>query len=325
MDRHDAKPRRPSLLAGAESQQPVPGAQPARILADMPPTPEPRRPRRSSRMRAAVVAGLGLLAVTAVGWTLLAGGEPAGADDHEVAAVTMAADPATLADPASSATLVDMAPTGPAAVSNPFEHEAAAVETRPAAGDLSGPASIVAAPAPAAVAANPFAAVEPVAHGAGTAAAPRTASTQTARPAARSAARPGTTAKPRTKAAPTAPARAKAEDADLLQTLMVNIQQPAEPARDTQGMDRLARRLDRAPMAAKAPAPAPRTEPSAPAKPVEKPAAAPAAKSTAATSSSATLRAELEQCPTGNGARANGCRRRVCRRAGVDPWACTQR
>lgn len=305
MYRHDAKPRRPSLMAGAEAQRPAPGQPPARILTDLGHQPAARQPRRSTHVRAALAAGMGLLAIATLGWALLA-------PDGDVPFVEAAAAPTAVVEDApsapSTATLVDEAPrpSATATADNPFE-----VSTRPVLADYADPdadpgAATLAAAANAAAAstasANPFSAMEapPRAAGAG-----RTAAS------ARVAPRPTTTGRnPAAPAARTASAP-PAKEAGLLQTLMENIQQPAEPARDTRAMDRLARRLDRAPMTASAPAVSPGAEAPASAEP--------------APISPTAVRAELDRCPTGNNLRADWCRRRVCKRAGLDPWACGQR
>lgn len=308
MDRHDAKPRRPSLMAGAEAQRPAPGQPPARILTDLEHQPAARQPRRSTHVRAALVAGMGLLAIATLGWALLASDGDMPLAEDAAAPTAVVEDAPSAPSAPSTATLVDEAPrpSATAPADNPFE-----TGTRPVLADSADPdadpvAATLAAAANAAAAstanANPFSAMEapPRATGAG-----RTAAS--ARVAPRPTATGRNPAAPAARTASAPPAR----EAGLLQTLMENIQQPAEPARDTRAMDRLARRLDRAPMTASAPAASPRAEAPASGKP--------------APMSPAAVRAELDRCPTGNNLRADWCRRRVCKRAGLDPWACGQR
>lgn len=307
MDRHDAKPRRPSLMAGAEPQRPASGAQPARILTDLTPAPAPRRSRRSRHGRAALIGGLGLIALAAVGWALMGTGNDIQPPPSEgVPAITQQA----AVDP-STATLVDTAPSEGAAIANPFEGESEAQGAPP--GTLPAEtAAVVPGAAPSAepaVTPNPFNSINegPVRGkpGAGAQGVPTAVATAPRRAPHRTAA---ATLQPAA-ANRSAPMVAPVREAGLLQTLLDNIQQPAEPARDTQAMDRLARRLDRAPMPAPAPA-------------VGAAAAAPATTTGGTAPGKPSSRALQEQCPATDSVRGQQCRRRMCERAGVEPHLC---
>lgn len=292
-------------MAGAEAQRPAPGQPPARILADMDPTPATCKPRRSTHLRAALMAGMGLLALGAVGWALVT----ADGDDAlvESADAPMAMVEDTPSGP-STATLVETAPQPITPADNPFERsvvpdaaEPAEAATDPVAATLAAAANATAAPA---ASANPFSAMQAPARG--------PANVRPASASAPVAPRPTATAKPPVASAPRAATPPQpAKEAGLLQTLMDNIQQPAEPVRDTRGMDRLAKRLDRTPMTTSTPVGSTRAEAPATGKP--------------APLSPAEVRAELDRCPIGSNLRAEWCRRRVCKRAGLDPWACGQR
>ncbi|KGM53377.1 hypothetical protein N800_06415, partial [Lysobacter daejeonensis GH1-9] len=178
-------------MAGAEAQRPAPGQPPARILADPEPTPATRKSRRSAHLRAAVVAGMGLLALAAVGWTLVTPG-----DDGPRPA--MPAVPAVVMDAPtepSTATLVDTPAAASAPVSNPFESGTAPPEAAvdaPAAAAVVDTAAAARASSPPATTINPFNAMQAT----------------PSRPASHvGAARPGPASAPRTGAAgPTAPA-----------------------------------------------------------------------------------------------------------------------
>lgn len=347
MDRHDAKPRRPSLMAGAEAQRPAPGQPPARILADMDPTPATRKPRRPTRLRAALVAGMGLLAIAAVGWALVTPG------DGDAVLATPVAPRAVVDVPAepSTATLVEAPATINAPVSNPFESGAASAEAAvdaPAVAALADAAAATAAAArpspPPTETINPFSAMQATpARPAPLVGAPRPAPAGATRPAA---------AGPTAPATPRGAAPQASKEPGLLQTLMDNIQQPSEPARDTRGMDRLARRLDRAPMpeasaagaavVASAAVPARKRAPTAARAPAAVPtpalgtsngtrAAAPVAApapatqtgtSPASTPEKQSLRAMLDRCPVSTSVQGQRCRRQMCERAGVDARRC---
>lgn len=348
MDRHDAKPRRPSLMAGAEPQHPAPGVQPARILADLPPAPAPRRPRRPRHVRAVLIGGLGLLAVAAVGWALVGSG-------NDIEPPPMAATSAVTEPPApdpSTATLVDAPSTDGAGVANPFDSEdVAQASLDTASTDSTAPVAGPAVPVEPAATPNPFSSIDaPSAHHRPGAAPPRPMPATEAAP--KRVARPTVTAQSTPAASRPASPRTAGREAGLLQTLMDNIQQPGEPARDTRAMDRLARRLDRTPMPESAPtvvatAAAPARASSTTAKPAPSPAAnatdaaattpiAAAAVPAASARGSATaaaggaaqqklsLRALLDQCPASNSAQSQRCRRQMCARAGVDPRRCAR-
>ena len=312
MDRHDAKPRRPSLMAGAEPQRSAPGQPPARILADMEPAPVRRRARRSKHLRAALVGGLGLLAATALGWALVhRDGEPETTD-------AVAAPVAQVPEAPSTATLVEAAPAS-APVANPFAGDAGSddASVQVPAVDAAAVAVVPPAPTGATATGNPFSAMEATPQRASPKATPAGAPARASRPATVASAAPVPASAP---GARVAPSRSGASEAGLLQTLMDNIQQPSAPARDTKAMDRLARRLDRAPMPESAPATGTivATAPAAAARSTTAgtaPAAAPQKQS---------LAAMLEQCPTSSSVQGQRCRRRMCERAGVNPRRCAR-
>lgn len=344
MDRHDAKPRRPSLMAGAEPQRSAPGQPPARILADMEPAPVRRRARRSKHLRAALVGGLGLLAATALGWALVhRDGEPETTD--AVAAPVAQVD---VPEAPSTATLVEAAPAS-APVANPFAGDAGSDDASVEGPAVDAAAVAVVPPAPTGATAtgNPFSAMEATPQRASPKATPAGAPARASRPATVASAAPVPASAP---GARVAPSRSGASEAGLLQTLMDNIQQPSAPARDTKAMDRLARRLDRAPMPESAPATGTivATAPAAAAKPAPAPGVAapdggadPAvspgspARSTAARSTATgtapaaapqkqSLAAMLELCPTSSSVQGQRCRRQMCERAGVNPRRCAR-
>jgi hypothetical protein len=245
-----------------------------------------------------------------VGWALV--GPDNDADVAAVARAPRALEQAPT-EP-STATLVESAPVADAPVTNPFEGTAGAdadadamADVAPQVGESAGVVGATAAvasttaPGVPKVATNPFNTMGNAPQRApAVAAAPRSV------PVA-----PGPT--PSVKATATAPRPAaprKAGEPDLLQTLMQNIQQTPEPPRDTQSMDRLARRLDRAPMPASTEANA------APGTVVATAAKAPAEKQS--------LRAMLDQCPSTSNTQARQCRKQMCQRAGVDPRHCVR-
>ena len=320
MDRHDAKPRRPSLMAGAEPQCPAPGARPARILADLTPAAAPRRSRRPVHGRAVLIGGLGLIALAAVGWTLIGSGndlEPPPSEALPAITEQAAVDPST-------ATLVDAAPSDGAAIANPFENESgpqgASPDPAPATADAATGEARTYVIAKSAVTANPFSSVnEMPARGKPGASVPGGPAPASVAPKqARPRATPTPQSTPVTSRAP-APPRAAGGEAGLLQTLMDNIQQPVAPARDTQAMDRLARRLDRTPM----PEPAPGVvagSAAATATTSAHSSPTPTAGTTAPEKQS--LRELLSQCPASTTIQGQRCRRQMCGQAGVEPYRC---
>lgn len=290
MDRHDAKPRRPSLLAGADTQRPAPGPPAARILADAAPVPARRRSRRPRHLRAALASTLALASVGALAWAIVMRDAPV-ARAPESAQVARAGAAQAESSPAM---LVEMpsAPRGP--VLNPFDEP----PSRSAA-----PAPVVSVPIPPSEAqsrttqaANPFRDIDTVATPIPE---PRKPTDRVA-PASASP-RASASAQARRASPPVA-----ASEPDLLQALMDNIQAPPAPVRDTAAMDRLARQLDRTPMHAVA------AETGAPATP------------SAASAPPQSLGALLEQCPAASQLQGQRCRRQLCERAGLDPRRCTR-
>ncbi|WP_144812112.1 hypothetical protein [Aerolutibacter ruishenii] len=209
-----------------------------------------------------LVGGLCVLGVATLGWMLAPpqADAVAPAPSATVATISASTAPDAVSD---TATLLDASAGSVTAVANPFGP--------PADAPTESTQTVVAS------ASNPFSALEPAPH-------EETHPAATAAVAAVSAPSRGTataTATAKTTAAPGTPTRV-APEPDLLQALMQNIRQPAEPVRDTRAMDRLARRLDRQPMPATA---GPKDDGNS-TQPATAPAPAPAP---------ATLRAELDQ------------------------------
>lgn len=345
MDRHDAKPRRPSLMAGAEPQQPAAGPQPARILADPQTTPARRRARGPAHLRAGVFAGLAALALVAVGWSVVS--SRSAETDRLASAPQSSAAP--MVGP-SGATLIDDAPADPP-LHNPFagspedpspvDVDGAMAGVASATGTTTGPAEGTPAVATsnARIAANPFNAVEDAPSPATGARRVGLATPQPAR--AKPAAAPSRSASARVSGSS---GRAGGPEPGLLETLMDNIQQPTDPARDTRAMDRLARRLDRAPMPEPDARPAVVVASASPVKATAVPAASASVSAAASNPGSApltgpaaaslpagagskapsrqSLRAMLDQCPSSPSAQGQRCRRQMCQRAGVDARVC---
>lgn len=300
MDRQDAKPHRPSLLAGADNRSnpssnpsSAAAATPARILSDM----EGRKPRaaRPGLRRVSLVIGLAGLALLA-GYGLLAGRDAtADADTH--ALPSTATRPAPLAAPAveTTAAIVDEN------VDEPMRNEiddssvidAASVSTMEnQSDDASGNG------------ANPFA-VMSASHRPLTSAAAST--TSAAATPARSLARtaPSRVAVPRQRTSRSIDAQAGSdEDTDLLATLLRNIEQsPAtDPGvkRDTDALDALVRQV-RAGEGASATGHARNAASSTP-------------------SHSRQIQSRLQACPPANTTAGLQCRQRICAsHAGRDP------
>jgi hypothetical protein len=298
----------------------------------MNPAPATRKPRPSTHLRAALVAGMGLLALAAVGWALVTADGDGAFEERPDASMAVVED--TPSGP-STATLVETPPQPSAPANNPFESssvpeaaEPADAATDPVAATLAAAANATAAPA---ASANPFSAMQTPARGPG--------NVRTAPAPAAVAPRPTATAKPPVASAPrAAPPPPPAREAGLLQTLMDNIQQPPVPERDTRAMDRLARQLDRAPMpetsaagATVASVASPPSKPSTTVAAVDAgagpaPIATPAraVPTTVAPQEKQTLRAMLDRCPSAGSPQGQRCRRQMCARAGVEPRLCTR-
>lgn len=325
MDRHDAKPRRPSLLADVESQRPTPGSQPARILADMERPTTRLRGRGTRSGRAWLIGGAGVALLALIAAWLGGSGTPGDAPVASALAETAPSE----AVPAATATIVDESAAAPS--DNPFEM-ATATATGGAAALVPAPAT---APADGGATAsdNPFASLD--ASGA-----PRARVRAASAPAAADAPRPasdGRTAPTTATTAARKPARADARrsEPDLLDTLMGNIQQTSTrelPVRDTRGMDRLVREATATSPSASRAVPLTPAATSAPTPPT---ATQPAAAATAGVAKAAhasagpaiserQLRNLLDQCPTVS-ARAVPCRRSICRQYAPDDKRCMRR
>lgn len=221
MERQDAKPRRPSLMAGGT--QPPPAASPARILAEMegPATAAPRSPSGRPRRWLLAVAAAGI-ALGAIAWLWPAtpsGGIANRGDSPAQAPSAAATDPA-----ATAATIIDE--PLPAATSGTGE-SAPAMPT--AAADAPGQAPVIAP--------SPFAAV---------AAARQAAPRSTDNPFDGAGPPPRQERKrPAPAAAGNAPAAGNSGP-ELLATLLRNIHSEPAPASGESELDQLVGRLDKA-------------------------------------------------------------------------------
>lgn len=162
MDRQDAKPSRPSLLADDTPRSSAPAPSASRILADMesrtPATPGVRKPRARRRRGAGVWIALGLVSVAVLAggaWWLLPPG------DAEATDVALATTPSV---PSPAESMLGEAASAPLpAPSSDLDH--ARVLPAPPADPLTGTADVVPrASAPAQIleaeADNPFAVID---------------------------------------------------------------------------------------------------------------------------------------------------------------------
>ena len=313
MDRQDAKPSRPSLLAAAETR-PAPSSAPGRILADMQNLKPRRRRAAGARLRLVVLAAA-LAAAGGLWWLGMPGSDPsAGAS---VAAATPADTPMGVqaivaphddAPAPSAAVIVDEASS---AGISPNGSALSSLHADPT-GDSHNPFASAPVGVPevarAAVAAKPSRMVERV-------------------PATVNPARTATRIK--SPAAP-APAPARATEPDLLATLLGNINR-ASPAAgaaaplspdaplpalkrarrgsDPDALDALVRQVRERDVAAQVAGVA-----------AVGAAGGSSGKSATADTPSADLQARLRQCPRANTTAGLQCRQRVCAKvAGSDP------
>lgn len=290
MDRHDAKPRRPSLLAGAPvDAASAEAARPssARILADMQPAAAARNPAPTRRRAWLAVAGVVVLAAVAGSWMLGDADRPQPrpavqsavlverSDNAMPMAATIIEEPGPGAATAAGAATANADPdaaTGTVA-------EASVAESDTPFAIISGPAA-TARPAPALSNDNPFATTTAVAT-----------SAPAKRPRARATA-----------------SRTKTDEPDLLAVLLGNIRAGDEgKARDVEGLDALIRSMqteqDRT--ATRSPSGAAATD-QANGRPLR--------------TRSEQIQSNLRECPPPNTAKGIKCRQAICAvYAGRDP------
>ena len=226
MDRQDAKPRRPSLMASDPSPAASSAPSPARILADMDGgKPAPARPRTLSKPQSLILATAVIGLLGAVLWWQA---EPGNAADVSLSngsgTIATRSEEAPRPD-AGAATIID---EPPAVTSRGFAAENTAsagtkpdaTGTDPLASPFAKPASTTAATAPTGPDhANPFSA-----HVV-------TAPVAAARATPHAAARPGTARK-----------RSNGSEPDLMATLLGNIK--AQDAAPASGLDSLIRKME---------------------------------------------------------------------------------